>query len=316
MTTKPVPKAEAIRVGADEQPVTMYQNGHGNQNGDHRLHEFGPVIVPPTADRADLPTFPLDVGWREFDDPETGQRCRAPLTLLDIHYPTEDDIGVVFMAQSIIHNIWCMILANLLRTYLDASKFLVTQDNLIYWERGTIPPNAPDLAVIPGGKTSPDEHNSFRVGRDGPIPAFVVEITSKGTCSEDLTIKPTKYAAIGIKEYLIIDFRTHKNKDWALIGYRLEASSPYYKKMKPDADGGLTFETIGLRFVAVKRERIDVYNTATGERLLTLDEQKARAEAAEAARLEKEQINQALEKENARLKAQLAQKSANGKSPK
>ncbi len=72
--------------------------------------------------------------------------------------------------------------------------------------------------------------------------------------------------------------------------------------MKPDADGGLTFETMGLRFVAVKRERIDVYNTATGERLLTLDEQKARAEA--------------LEQENAILKAQLAQKSANGKSPK
>jgi hypothetical protein len=69
-----------------------------------------------------------------------------------------------------------------------------------------------------------------------------------------------------------------------------------YRELTPDADGGLTFPAIGLRFVPVGRKRVDVFDLATGERLLNPEEQKAKAEAeAERARAETERANAAVE---------------------
>jgi hypothetical protein len=122
------------------------------------------------------------------------------------------------------------------------------------------------------------------VGRDGPLPTFVLELTSEETRSVDLHDKPLHYAAVGVKEYLIIDLLPKDRGAWQLIGYRLE-DSPFYRQLQPDAGGGLTFETIGLHFVTIGEERIEVYDAATGERLLTPTELKARAETEAAGRV-------------------------------
>jgi hypothetical protein len=114
----------------------------------------------------------------------------------------------------------------------------------------------------------------------------VVEITSEETRQTDLNKKRLDYAAYGVKEYLIIDILTKTPRPWQLRGYRLE-NRPTYRRIKPDAQGGLTFATVGLRFVAISRERVEVYNVATGESLLTSDELKAQVEA-ESARAEAE----------------------------
>lgn len=285
------------------------------------------ATIPYPADRAHLPTLPLEYGYRQYTDPETGELRYAPLTLLDIHYPTEDDIGVVFVSQGSFYAMWAAILATLLRTYFGP-RWLILQDNLIYWQQPGVPPTGPDIAIIPDAVMPDEDHESYHVGRDGPIPIFVAEITSKSTRKSDLNTKPTRYAALGIQEYLIIDIRTRQTKDWRLIGYRLDGNHPEYRKLQPDADGGITFPNVSLRFEAVNRSRIEVYSVATGERLLTLDEQKERAESAEqqavaaeqraefaeqraaeevAARQRVEQENAALAAELARLRAQLGQ---------
>lgn len=237
--------------------------------------------TPPGPEAAyilpDLPTFPLEAGFREIYNPKTGTYQQVPLTLLDLLYPTEEDIGVVVTPQSPRHSIWTTLLITMLRIYLPAGDWLVLSDVLIHWGRRGAPAKVPDLVAIPGGRIPEPRQKSYRVGRDGPLPTFVLELTSEETRSVDLQEKPLLYAAVGIKEYLIIDLLPEDKGAWQLIGYRLE-DEPFYHKLQPDAEGGLTFETIGLRFVAIRQERVEVYETATGERLLTPAELKVRAD--------------------------------------
>jgi Uma2 family endonuclease len=231
-----------------------------------------------------LPTFPLEAGFRQIYDPETGVSQHLPLTLLDFLYPSDEDVGVVIMPETPLHDIWTNLLAIMLRSYLAVENWLVLSDVLIHWGRRGAPAKAPDLAAIPGGRMPEPRQKSYRVGRHGPVPVFALELTSSETRLVDLQEKPLLYAAVGIKEFLIIDLLPEGKGAWQLTGYRLE-DEPFYHKLQPDAEGGLTFETIGLRFVAIGQERIEVYDAATGERLLTPTELKARAEAEAAGRV-------------------------------
>lgn len=234
----------------------------------------------------DLPTFPLEVGYRYVYNPASQKHDQVPLTLLEFLYPIEEDVGAVVMPESPLHDLWTNLLAIMLRGYLSSADWLVISDVLIHWGQPRAPAKAPDLAAIPGGRMPAQTEKSYRVERDGPIPAFALEITSEETRQSDLYEKTLLYAAVGVREMLVIDILSELAGPWQLLGYRLE-DSPFYREIEPDADGGLTFETIGLRFVAIGRERIEVYEAATGERLLTPDELKARAEV-EAARAEAE----------------------------
>jgi len=253
------------------------------------------VTAPP-----DLPTFPLGVGWKEVYDPETGKLEQIPLTLLDILYPPEDEVLV--MPESPYHELWERWLAIMLEDFLRG--WLILTDVFIYWWRKGVPPRAPDIAAIPGGRRPEPPHGAYHVNRDGPLPAFVVEITSESTRPVDLEEKPLFYAAVGVRELLLVDFWPPEGP-WRLYGYRLE-DSPYYRELAPDEEGGLTFETVGLRFVAVDRERIDVYDAQTGKRLLRPEELRAYAEEQAAARAEAERRVQELEAELARLREELA----------
>jgi Uma2 family endonuclease len=238
---------------------------------------------PAPAPLPDLPTFPIEVGYREVYEPATKTVRQLPLTLLEVLFPTEEDIGVVKMAQSPLHDLWVRLLTAMLQTYLAAADWLILHDVLIHWGRKGAPPKSPDIAVIPNGRLPDETEQSYRVGRDGPPPLFLVEITSKETRKVDLETKPVLYAAFGVREMLVIDIRTRSPAPWRLIGYRL-TDSPFYRPIQPDEDGGLTFETVGLRFVAIGRERVDVFDIETGERLLTPNELSARAELESEAR--------------------------------
>ena len=242
---------------------------------------------PPQFDRpTNLPTFSMEVGYREVYDPETKTFDQFPLTLLELLYPIEDDVGVVKVAESPLHDILVTLLATMLRVYLNAHDWLVTSDVIVHWGFKRAPYKSPDIAAILGGKLPADEEKSYRVGRDGPLPAFVVEVTSEETRTTDLYEKNLLYAAVGVKEYLIIDLLANRSREWRLIGYRI-GDKPRYKRITPDADGGLSFQSIGLRFVYVGNKRVDIYDITTGQRLLTPDELKTKAET-EAARAETE----------------------------
>jgi Uma2 family endonuclease len=253
-----------------------------------------------------LPTFDWEVGYREVYDPETGTFDQVQLTLLELMYPTEEDVGVVKVSQSPIHDLWTNWLKVMLQVFLQARQWFVTNDVLIHWGRKGAPPKSPDLAAMPGGHLPARTEKSYLVGRDGPLPAFILEITSEDSRPADMDEKPLVYAAVGVKEMLVVDFWPEEGDDWQLLGYRLE-DSPYYMEIEPDEEGGLTFETVGLRFVARGHERIDVYDIATGERLLTPAELRVHAEA-EAARAEAEAAR--AETQAARAQAEAAAREA------
>jgi len=67
---------------------------------------------------------------------------------------------------------------------------------------------------------------SYRVHRDGPVPAFVLEITSEDTRAIDLQAKTLHYAAVGVREMLIIDFWPEDGGAWQPLGYRHNPHGP------------------------------------------------------------------------------------------
>lgn len=71
------------------------------------------------------------------------------------------------------------------------------------------------------------------------------------------------------------------------VGYRGLGEQPMYETIVPDPDGRITFIEVGLQFEVVGRERINIYDLTTGERLLTPAEQKTYADS-EAARAKQE----------------------------
>ncbi|MCB0062692.1 MAG: Uma2 family endonuclease, partial [Caldilineaceae bacterium] len=209
---------------------------------------------------------------------ENNVLIRQPLALRDLLYYSEDDVGVVVTGQRIWHDRLLWMIRTMLHSFLSTDDWLLLNDVFIYFAGRDIAPKGPVIAAIPGGHVDNEKSKSYRVGDHGPVPAFLLEVTSEATRNVDLETKPNAYAAAGVKEYLIIDIMTPPSEPWRLLGYRL-GDTPYYEPITPDADGGLTFETIGVRFMAVDRERVDLYHSKTDERLLTPNEQQAKAKA-------------------------------------
>jgi Uma2 family endonuclease len=226
----------------------------------------------------ELPTFSLDVGWKYVENKETGQFEQVPLTLLDVLYPSEE----VQMPESGPHSHWLRTLYMMLHTYLAPRDWLVLSDVEILWGPG-IRKSTPDISIFPGAIPPHEFPTSYRVEPGKPVPAFVIELTSTSTHQIDLNSKPLDYAAVGVREYLIVDMGRTGRGPWRLLGYRL-GKSPFYEQIKPDDEGGLRFESIGLRFLAVGRERVEVYEIASGQRLLFIHELEALARQEAAAR--------------------------------
>jgi len=280
----PIDSAPAISTKkikpSSPRPHKRQQKANGQINGKSsrtEIQQVQPTTTPAPYQLPSLPTFTTETGYREVYNTETGKWENQPLTLLDLLYPTDDDVGVVKMSQSPLHDQWSRWLATMLQAYFAVQNWLILHDVLVHWGRGAAPAKGPDVTVIKEGRFPADKYKSYRVVRDGPLPEFVVEITSEETRETDFHEKKLLYAAVGVKEYLLIDLLPEDDGDWKLYGFRLE-DSPFYKELTADAEGGLSFETVGLRFVAEGRERINVFHTATGERLLNPIELKARAD--------------------------------------
>jgi Uma2 family endonuclease len=300
MTTKVASSAtiEAPSVAADTtkratetQAKGGYRKNRPIKNGDSLPKRAYPTKRPAknrrqVRPRLPLPTFPLEVGYREVYDPVTRIYQQLPLTLRDILYPQEEDIGVVKMVQGPLHDQWSRWLADMLQAYLVDEGWLIMHDVLINWNLPGVPKNSPDVTLIYEGQLPAEGNESYHVGRDGPLPDFVIEITSDSTRAVDLGDKTLAYAAVGVPEFLIIDRGTPVNEPWQLLGYRL-GEQPMYEIIAPDPDGRITFAEVGLQFEVVGRERINLYDLATGDRLLTPAEQKTYADS-EAARAKQE----------------------------
>ena len=112
---------------------------------------------------------------------------------------------------------------------------------------------------------------------DGPLAkAEAEEIRDK-----DLEDNVKRYAAEGVAEYLTV-FPVMERKVRDLVGRRLSEQGEY-EQIPPDADGRVYSEQVGLYFsIDPESEELVAVDARTGQRLLTSDEEEARADEAEA----------------------------------
>ena len=172
--------------------------------------------------------------------------------------------------------------------FRDRPDAYVSGDLFIYYEEGNPKARvAPDVFVAFGVP----KHNRwvYKLWEEGPAPAFVMEVASRGTWREDEGRKAGLYERLGVKEYWQYD-PTGEYLGVHLKGRRL-ASGGYEPQPLVESLDGTVFlrsETLGLDFRVKGAEERYFFDPAAGRRLLALAGQDAarrdaesRAEAAE-----------------------------------
>lgn len=213
----------------------------------------------------------------------------------DIHYPESDGRP---MAETDLHLDVMFDLIHALKTrYRDDPDVYVGGNLLLYYVKGD--PRfsiSPDVLVTPGiGKGRRD---TYLLWVEGRMPCFVIEVTSKSTCNEDLEKKKSLYERLGVDEYFLFDPREEYLHP-RLQGHRL--ANGKYQPIPPESDGSLTSRTTGL-LLRPEGESLRLIDAETGERLRLVMEEIAAREAEARARREAEERIKALEEEIARLR--------------
>ena len=180
--------------------------------------------------------------------------------------------------------------------FRDRPDVYVSGDLLIYYEEGNPQARvAPDVFVVFGVP----KHNRqvYKLWEEGPAPAFVMEVASRGTWREDEKRKAKLYEQLGVKEYWQYD-PTGDYLGVYLKGRRLVGDAYEPQPVVESLDGAvlLRSETLGLDF-RVKGEERYFFDPAAGRRLPTWFElepalrgAETRAEAAEARAAELEAL--------------------------
>lgn len=187
--------------------------------------------------------------------------------------------------------------------FQDDANAYVAGNNLIYYEQGDPAARfSPDVYVVFG--VPKRRRRVYKLWEEKHAPAFVLEVTSRGTRLEDKGNKKELCAELGVQEYFLFDPEGDYLKP-PLQGFRLASGS--YAPIDPDAEGRTFSRALGLS-VAIEQGRLRFIDPATGERLLRVEEQAARAEQ-QAARAEQAEMRaRAAEAEVARLRALLEKK--------
>ena len=164
--------------------------------------------------------------------------------------------------------------------FRDRPDVYVSGDLFIYYEEGNTKARvAPDVFVAFGVP----KHNRqvYKLWEEGPVPAFVMEVASRGTWREDDRPKAELYEWLGVKEYWQYD-PTGDYLGLRLKGRRLVAGRYEPQPVVESLDGTvfLRSETLGLDF-RVKGEERCFFDPAAGRRLLNLSEQDAARRDAE-----------------------------------
>ena len=169
---------------------------------------------------------------------------------------------------------------------------------------------SPDVSVL-RGVSKPDRiRESFDYRKIGVLPCLIIEVVSpkdRRIRRVDEEDKVRLYQRVGIPEYLLIlpPRGNRPGQRFGLWGYRL-GPDRRYRPIEPDENGRLLSETTGLQFaVSSDGDRIDVFNSATGERFLTPVEVEERLKTTEAAVDREAAARKAAEKELEQLRAEL-----------
>lgn len=134
---------------------------------------------------------------------------------------------------------------------------------------------APDVFVVFG--VGNKDRRSYKIWEEGDTPDFVLEITSKSTQKEDQETKPIIYAALGVREY----FQYDPTGDY--LNPRLQGSCLVEGNYQPITATTLPNDLLSVSSEVLRLElrlqsgELRFYDPATGEMLLTHEEQVQRA---------------------------------------
>jgi Uma2 family endonuclease len=133
---------------------------------------------------------------------------------------------------------------------------------------------APDVMVAFVPQRSRD---SYDLEQEGVFPAFVLEVLSQSSVTRDTDRKRRLYEALGAQEYVLFAPESGLLAP-PLQGYR-RAESGRFEPLRPDAQGRLWSEVLGLWLVAEGGTLRAVQ--PDGRRLLTHEEEAAARQRAE-----------------------------------
>ena len=150
--------------------------------------------------------------------------------------------------------------------FRDRPDVYVSGDLFIYYEEGNPRARvAPDVFVVFGVP----KHNrqTYKLWEEGPVPAFVMEVASRGTWREDDGRKAELYQWLGVREYWQYD-PTGDYLGVYLKGRRLVGDAYEPQPVVESLDGTvfLRSETLGLDF-RVKGEERYFFDPAASRRL-------------------------------------------------
>jgi len=209
----------------------------------------------------------------------------------EIVYPESDGQP---MAESDLHRKEMTYLIDALTEHFRRADDIYVAGNLFFYYKKGDPRSvvAPDLFVVKG--VVKRNRKVYKLWEEHRPPCFVVEVTSDTTRDEDLSDKLTVYEQLGVEEYFLFD-PLGDYLDPRLQGHRLVNGR--YRPAPLEADGSLVSRTTGVTF-RVEEEHLRLTETSSGKPLLRYEEHAARALQAEARASD-------LERENARLRAEL-----------
>jgi Uma2 family endonuclease len=185
------------------------------------------------------------------------------------------------------------LLAALENFYAGSPMVFVAADLFVYYVEGNPRKRvAPDVFVVRGVRSY--ERRTYKVWEEGRVPEVAFEITSRSSRREDTVTKRELYALLGVREYFLFD-PLGEYLEPRLQGFGLVSGK--YQSLAQRADGGLHSDVLGLD-LRLRNGRLRLWDPAKERWLLTPAEESTAREAAE-------QRAQALEAENARLRARL-----------
>ncbi|MCB0188064.1 MAG: Uma2 family endonuclease, partial [Caldilineaceae bacterium] len=195
------------------------------------------------------------------------------------------------MAETDLHRNLMVRLINLLQRFFSGRQAYVSGNLLLYYEEGNIYKSvAPDCFIALGIEQR--DRRIYQTWVEGKVPDVVFEISSNSTQREDLGKKMRLYAELGIREYFIYD----PTGDYLVPPLRaFELHGDGYVPMQEAATavdlGPLAFvpgageppefssAVLGLRVALDEENRLQLFDTSTGQRLLTDEEALVQAEA-------------------------------------
>ncbi|QSJ17448.1 Uma2 family endonuclease [Nostoc sp. UHCC 0702] len=214
------------------------------------------------------------------------------IPITPIEYPDEDGKP---MAEGDLQRKCLVYATTVLGIYFQNRPDVYVAGNLfIYYEEGN-PESvvAPDVFVVFGVENR--DRRSYKTWEEhNKTPDFVLEITSKTTRTKDQGAKKGIYAFLGVQEYFQYD-PTGDYLTPQLQGLHLVDGNYFsvVSNTQPDGKVSLRSEVLGLE-LRVEGGKLRFYDPATGETLLSHEEEAAARQAAENARQQAEEKAQRL----------------------